>query len=188
MSVTLVSGVPGVGLSTIAREARRALEDDYELINFGDAMLEQAAAADVAATRSELGSLPMETTRRLQRRAGEYVADRAKEVEVMLTTHLAVDTDAGFLPGLPDAVLSDVDPSQFVLVEAEPETILDRRTAADREYGEATRREVVFEQDLNRTAAFEYAVAADAPIRLVENDADSEVAADRLAEAMRDAE
>lgn len=188
MRVTLVSGVPGVGLSTITERARRQLDDDYELINFGDAMLEQAAVQDLATARAELASLSRERTRRLQRRAGEYVADRAEANEVILTTHLAVETDVGFLPGLPEAVFHDVNPDRFVLVEAAPETIRARRAESDREYSDATRLGLDFEQNLNRTAAFEYAVAADAPVRHVENEADVDAAAEALAAILRGGE
>lgn len=184
MSVTLVSGVPGVGLSTLAGRARRNLEGDYELINFGDAMLEQAAVHDLASSRDELASLSRRETLRLQRRAGEYVADRGEEAAVVLTTHLAVQTDAGYLPGLPDAVLHDVAPGRFVLVEAAPETIRERRGEADRSYEPASVRAIEFEQDLNRIAAFEYAVTADAPIQLVENEGDLDAAAAELASSL----
>jgi adenylate kinase len=183
MAVHLVSGVPGVGLSAVAERARRELEG-FELVNFGDVMLEQAAVAGVADSRAALSALDHERTRRLQRRAGEYVADRAAVTEVLLTTHLAVETDAGFLPGLPEAVLRDVDPVRFVVVEADPATVRERRGGADREYGDASARAIEFEQDLNRTAAFEYAVAADAPVQLVENDADPEAGAAALVTAL----
>jgi adenylate kinase len=176
MSVTVVAGVPGVGLSTLVEHVRPELDDEFELINFGDVMLEQAAVADLATSRSELGDLSQRETRRLQRRAGEFVADRAESRRVLLTTHLVVETAVGFLPGLPDAVLEDVAPDRLVIVEAEPSLIDERRSAADREYGDASVRAVEFEQDLNRTAAFEYAVSADAPISLVENEGDIEAA------------
>lgn len=184
MGVTVVSGVPGVGLSALAERARRELSGDYELVNFGDVMLEQAALHDLATSRSELGSLSRRETRRLQRRAGEYVADRAESAAVICTTHLAVETDAGYLPGFPAGVLEDVDPDRFVLVEAAPETIRERRAEADRAYGDASSRAIEFEQDLGRTAAFEYAVAVDAPVQLVENDGAVEAGARALADVL----
>ncbi|MFB6071295.1 MAG: adenylate kinase [Halanaeroarchaeum sp.] len=184
MGTTLVSGVPGVGLSTITERARKRLDENYELVNFGDVMLEHAAANDWATRRADLRGLSQRQTRRLQRRAGEFVADLTEPREVLLTTHLAVETDAGFLNGLPEAVLRDVNPDRFVLVEAAPETIRSRRDAADRDYGDASLRTIDFAQDANRTAAFEYAHAVDAPIRLVENEDDVEEAAADLAEVL----
>lgn len=181
MATTLISGVPGVGLSTITERARQQLDDSYELINFGDVMLEHAAANEWATRREDLRDLTRRQTRRLQRRAGEFVADLEEPDDVLLTTHLAVQTNRGFLNGLPEAVLRDVNPHRFVLVEADPETIQARRDRADREYGDSSTRTVDFAQDANRTAAFEYAQAVDAPIRLVENEDDVEAAAAELA-------
>ncbi|OYR88207.1 adenylate kinase, partial [Halorubrum distributum] len=90
MSVTLVSGVNGVGLSSVCQAVRRGLGDGYKLINFGDVMLEQAAAMGITTERAQLGTLSQTETRRLQRRAGEFVAEEAATTNVILSTHLAV--------------------------------------------------------------------------------------------------
>jgi adenylate kinase len=184
MSVILISGVTGVGLSTICQQVRRQLEDDYKLINFGDSMLEQAATHGITTDRDELSSLSRRETRRLQRRAGEYVSDLAETENVLLATHLVVETEAGYVHGLPDSVRHDISPTAFVLVEASPETILERRSDTDRDLGEATPRAVEFEQDLNRTAALEYAYDLDAPVQFVENEGDAETAASRVADGL----
>jgi adenylate kinase len=182
MDVTVVSGVPGVGSSSVCRAARRRLDDGYELINFGDVMLEAAASRGLVESRNDLATLPVEETRLLQRRAGEYVARRAHMRSVLLNTHLVVRTDQGYLPGMPPEVLADVEPNRLVLVEAGAETVAERRSASDyREHRGGTAREVSFEQDLNRAAATTYAAEAGVPIELVENDAAVEEAGDALA-------
>ena len=66
MGVTVLAGVPGVGLTALAERARKRLSEGYELVNFGDVMLEQAVANDLVETRGGLGGLSRETTRRLQ--------------------------------------------------------------------------------------------------------------------------
>jgi len=186
MGVTLVSGVPGVGASAVCEAARRELDDGYELVNFGDVMLEQAAARGLATDRSELPALSLRETRRLQRRAAEYVADRAEVRELLLTTYLAAETDQGYLPGLPESALADVSPDRFVLVEAAPAAVLDRRSEAPRAYETSpTEREVAFQQDLNRAAAVSYAMETGAPIRLLENNGSVNDAAERLADTLR---
>ena len=181
MATTVIAGVPGVGLTTITERARRQLDASYELINFGDIMLEYAAANDWATRREELQDLSRRQTRRLQRRAGEFIADLDESDEILLTTHFAVETETGFLHGLPDAVLRDVNPHRFVLVEADPGTIQSRRDSSDRDYGESSTLSIDFEQDVNRTAAFEYAHTVDAPISLIENEGDVDEAAANLA-------
>jgi len=186
MGVTLVSGVPGVGTSAVCETARRQLDDGYELVNFGDIMLEQAAANGLATEREQLPELSLRETRRLQRRAAEYVADRAGVRELLVTTYLAAETDEGYLPGLPESALADVAPERFVLVEAAPATILERRSQAPRSYERSpTEREVAFQQDLNRAAAVSYALRTGAPVQLLENTGSVEDAAEQLAGTLR---
>ena len=187
MSVTLVSGVTGVGLTSICQRVRRQLDDEYLLLNFGDVMLEQAMARDITVDRAELSSLSQRETLRLQRRAAEYVADRSEANDVILSTHLAVKTDAGYIHGLPEGVLRDVAPSTFVLVEADPTTIVDRRGESGRDAEGVTEREIEFEQDLNRTAALEYARERNAPIQFVENEGSVTEAVEQVVDTLADA-
>ena len=184
MSVTLVSGVNGVGLSSVCQAVRRGLGDGYKLINFGDVMLEQAATMGITTERAQLGKLSQTETRRLQRRAGEFVAEEAASTNVLLSTHLAVETPTGYVQGLPAEVLHDVSPDAFVLVEAEPGTILERRRGSDRDLNGVTERQIDFEQDLNRSAALQYARDQNAPVRFIENEGELEDAAERLADAL----
>lgn len=184
MSLTLISGVTGVGLTSICQRVRRELDDEYLLLNFGDVMLEQAMAQNITVDRDELSSLSHRQTQRLQRRAGEYVADQATQSDIILSTHLAVNMDVGYIHGLPDGVLRDIDPSTFVLVEAAPSTIINRRGESDRGTQSATEREIEFEQDLNRTAALEYAREQNAPIQFVENEGSVAEAVEQVVETL----
>jgi adenylate kinase len=191
MDVTVVSGVPGVGASRVCQEARSRLGEGYTLLNFGDVMLERAVARDrdLGADRDDLATLPRREIRLLQRRAAEFVAATARSQAVILDTHLAVATAHGFLTGMPDAVLADVDPARFVLVEADPETVADRRESVDhREYREQGLRAIDFHQDLNRAAAMTHSVATDAPVRLVENTGPVEEAAADLVAIVSEAD
>lgn len=49
---------------------------------------------------------------------------------------------------------------------------------------EATERKINFEQDLNRSAALQYARDQNAPVRFIENEGSVEEAAERLADAL----
>jgi adenylate kinase len=170
MAVTLLSGVTGVGLTSICQRVRAELDDGYLLLNFGDIMLEEAATRDITTDRGDLAALSQRQIQRLQRRAGEYVADAAADTDVLLSTHLTVQTDHGYIQGLPDSVLRDVAPSTVVLVEAAPETVLERRAESGRRVEDVTEREIEFEQSLNRTAALECARDRNTPVQFVENE------------------
>ena len=72
----------------------------------------------------------------------------------------------------------------FVLVEAAPSTIVDRRSESGRGAASATEREIEFEQDLNRTAALEYARERNAPVQFVENEGDVTEAVEQVVETL----
>lgn len=183
MDVTVVTGVPGVGASNVCREARTRLADDYELLNFGDIMLEEAVTRGLVRERDELATLPLRDIRLLQRRAGEFVARRAYSRSIILNTHLVVATVHGFVPGLPPTVLADVSPDRFVLVEADPSVVSDRRKTVEyRTYREQGQRAIDLHQDLNRASAATHAAETGGTIRLVDNDGPVEEAATALAE------
>ncbi|MFB6168842.1 MAG: AAA family ATPase [Haloferacaceae archaeon] len=184
MGLTLVSGVPGVGASTVCEAARQRLDDDVQLLNFRDVMLEQAAARGLAGQRTDLDELSPRETRRLQRRAGEYVADRSEAHEVLLNTYLAVETAEGYLTGATTEAFDRVLPDRFVLIEAAPATIVERRADSDRDYSGPSEREVRFQQEVNRTATVSFAAEAASPVRHLENEGPAEETAASLVEAV----
>ncbi len=180
MSVTLISGVPGVGASTVAAEAVSNL-DDYRLFNFGDVMLEAAAVLGIAESRDELSELSSNEQGALQRYAAGYVRDEASEGPVVVTTSFAVRTADGYVPGLPDPVLHEISPDRLVVVEAEPETVAERRKDGDyRDYPEPTESGIRFHQRMNRTAAFVYSSRSSATVHHVPNEEGVESAVQNL--------
>jgi len=182
MGVTVVSGVPGVGSSAVCSTARRELEDSYELLNFGDVMLEEAVSRGLATGRDEMAGLPVSDYRLLQRRAGEFIAERARERDLIVDTHLVVHTAHGFLPGFPESVLRDVRPNALVLVEADPDTVLARREDSEyRSYRQESATTVSFHQQLNRAASISYSMHVAAPIQTVSNEGTVEEAAAEIA-------
>jgi adenylate kinase len=181
MDVTLVSGVPGVGTSSVAAEAARML-DEHRLFNFGDVMLEQARAHGLAESRDELSDLSVREQETLQGYAAGYVRDEASDGPVVVNTRFVVRTSQGYLPGLPNPVLREMAPSKLVLVDAEPETVAERREKETyRDYPETMETEVRFHQRLERSAAFVYSSRSSATVHHVANEGTVEEAAEKLA-------
>lgn len=187
MTVTVASGVPGVGSSRVTQQARKLLDDDFTVLNFGDLMLEESMARGLEASRGSLSELPVRDQVMLQRLAGETVRDEAREGHVIVDTHFVLNTDRGYVPGFPEPVLRDVHPDRFVLVEAAPSTILERRDGNEeaREYYDSSEIAIEFHQSLNRMAAVTYATYTSAPIHRVENEGAVEDAAEELAAIAR---
>ena len=160
MGVVVVTGVPGVGKSTVMAGASEA---GYGIVNFGDVMFEVAQAEGVA-DRDQMRELPVGEQQRLQKLAGERIAAMG---DVVVDTHASIRTGQGFMPGLPEWTLRAMSPAIIVLVEATPTEIAGRRAK------DATRQrdadDVALHQEVNRAFAAAGAVMVGATVAIIEN-------------------
>lgn len=176
----VVSGVPGVGASKVCENARRELGEEYTLVNVGDIMLQEALEHGLATSREELIRLRLRDQRTLQRRAGEHIARQSDDGPLLINTHLVVETPLGFIPGMGDTTLEDIDPTAFVIVDASTETISDRREQSERSYDKFTQ-SVEFHKQLQNTAALSYSMQSNAPVHHLHNEKPAEDTGERLA-------
>lgn len=184
MDVTLVSGVPGAGVSSVASEATQE-RDDVRLFNFGDVMLEQAMARRVADSRDELGDIADYEREYLQRAAAEYVRDEATGSDLIVNVRFVVRTSDGYVHGLPEAVLWEMNPDRFVVVEADASTVSERRTEDEyRSYPAADTGQLRFHQDLNRQAALLYSSEVGGSMHQIRNDGSVDDAASELLDVL----
>ena len=63
MSIVIVTGVPGVGKSTVMNAAK---DFGYNIVNFGTTMFEEAQKEGVS-NRDDLRKLPVDVQKRLQK-------------------------------------------------------------------------------------------------------------------------
>lgn len=165
MGAIVVTGVPGVGKTTVMNAAADAAK--MTIVVYGTEMLKVAQARKLVASRDELRRLPPETQCEVQRAAAEAIARMG---EVMVDTHCTVRTPRGWLPGLPAWVLEKLKPSAIVLVEASPREIRARRDKdASRERDPDSVEEIELHQALNRAAAMAYAALSGATVTIVTN-------------------
>jgi len=189
MTVAVLTGVPGVGKTTVLNKANEALAErgaEYEVVSFGTVMLEVARDEGLADERDEMRKLPSEDQRHVQEKAGERIAERAEDSNVMVDTHCTIKTPEGYLPGLPEWVLHGLQPDIIVLVEADPDEILFRRLDDEtRTRDMENTKELATHQGMNRSAATSYATLTGATVKIIENpDGGIEEAAENLADAL----
>ena len=160
MGIVVVTGVPGVGKSTVMGGASEA---GYAIVNFGDIMFEVAQTEGVP-DRDQMRKLPVAEQQRLQRLAGEKITSMG---DVVVDTHASILTKHGYLPGLPEWTLRAMSPTIIVLVEATPTEIAGRRAKDITRLRDAD--DVAAHQEVNRAFAAAGAVMVGATIVVVEN-------------------
>ena len=176
----LVSGVPGVGASRVCEGARRELEGEYTLVNVGDVMLQEALEHGLASGREELSRLRIRDQRALQRRAAEHIGRESDSGSLLINTHLVVETPLGYVPGMTGEMLTEIDPSALVVVDAATGTIRERRERSERSY-EHFSESVAFHKQLQNAAAFSYSLQGNLPVYHLDNEDNVEETSAQLA-------
>ena len=124
----VVVGIPGVGKTTIVSSVKNALEEKGVktiLAEFGKIMLEEANKLNIK-NRDEIRRLSISEQKKLQNLAAEKISKIKAEV-VIIDTHLFINTQEGYYPGLPFDLLNNLKPTNLILITANPEEIYHRR-------------------------------------------------------------
>ena len=160
MGVVVVTGVPGVGKSTVMGAAE---EYGYKIVNFGTTMFEEAQKEGVS-DRDDMRKLAVEDQQRLQKQAGENISQMGN---VVVDTHASILTPAGYMPGLPEWTVRALNPDIIVLVEATPEEIEGRRNKDSTRVRDKD--DIGLHQSVNREYAATAAVITGSTVAIVEN-------------------
>jgi len=184
----IITGVPGVGKTTVVNEALKKLEAEgirYQSINFGTFMFEIAKKDNIVKDRDQMRTLDREVQKRLQQRAGQAIAKISGNV--LIDTHASVKTPSGYLAGLPEWVLREIMPDIIVLVETDDDQILMRRlTDETRIRDKEGSKSIAEHQQINRAIAAAYAMMTGCTIKIITNaDLLLDRASSDLAEVLR---
>jgi adenylate kinase len=173
----VISGIPGVGKSTILEMVSK--KSQYEIINFGSLMFDMARDLDLVKSRDGIRKLDVDTQKNLQKKTSNKLG---KMDNIIIDTHMSIKSPAGYLPGLPAWVLTELMVSSYFLIESTPEEIKNRRdTDSTRSRDEDTVTDIKEHQEVNRYYAVAYSVYSGATIKYIYNpDNHPEIAADNI--------
>ena len=165
MGVIVVTGIPGVGKTTVMKKAAEGM--DIQFVTFGTVMVELAQETGLVKDRDDMRKLTLDQQKDLQKKSAEKVASMGN---VILDTHCTVKTPKGYMPGLPEWVVKRINPTAIVVVEADPEEIYNRRANdATRNRDPDTQEQINEHQMINRAAAMAYAALTGSTVKIVFN-------------------
>lgn len=165
MGVIVVTGIPGVGKTTVMQKAAEGM--DLEFVTFGTVMIDIAKEKGLVKDRDEMRKLSLEQQKDLQIQTAEKVANMKN---VIVDTHCTVKTPKGYMPGLPEWVVKKLKPTAIVVVEADPEEIYNRRANDEtRDRDPDSIEKIAEHQQINRAAAMAYAALSGATVKIVFN-------------------
>ncbi len=165
MNVIVVTGIPGVGKTTVMKKAAEGI--NVEFVTMGSVMIDIAKEERIVKDRDDMRKLTLEKQRRLQVKTAEKIS---KMDNVVVDTHCTIKTPQGYMPGLPEWVINKLKPKTILLVEADPEEIYNRRRKdKSRNRDTDSEEEIKQHQEINRSAAMAYSAISGATVKIVSN-------------------
>jgi adenylate kinase len=167
----IITGVPGVGKTTVVTGALKSLENEgvsYRTLNFGTFMFEVAQKEGIVGDRDEMRKLDRDIQKRLQKLAAKAMAQ--EEGNIIIDTHASIKTPTGYLAGLPEWVLRELMPDTVVLVETNEDQILLRRLTEETRSRDLEGSYGIAEhQQFNRFIAAAYSMFTGCSIKYITN-------------------
>jgi adenylate kinase len=165
MTVVIITGVPGVGKSTVIEAAQKARGST--VVVYGSEMFAVAKAKGLVKDRDEMRKLDPKLQREIQEAAAHKIATMG---DVIVDTHCTIRTPRGYLPGIPAWVAQALHPKQLILVEAPPRDVVARRNNdPSRARDPDTEEDIANHQAMNRMAAMTVATLTGATVAFVQN-------------------
>lgn len=124
--IIYVVGIPGVGKTSIIKEAKKYLKKDYEIVSVGDIM--EDFLKEKGINRDEIRKkLSLEEIQNLQIQVFEYIKKKYKNKDIILDTHFIIETNNGFKAGIVKKLAKILNPNAIIIIIADPLDILNRR-------------------------------------------------------------
>jgi adenylate kinase len=166
----VIVGIPGVGKTTVITHATEMLSQKRKatVVVFGTIMFEEAKKMGLK-NRDEMRMMPVEDQRRLQEMAAQRITEMNDDI-VLIDTHLFINTEEGYYPGLPMRLLSIMKPTNMVMVAADATEIAERRkTDQTRQRDIISAENIQKELDISRIMVASCSILTGAPFAIIMN-------------------
>ncbi len=186
MSLTILTGLSGVGKSTVLEEAMLLSDKDYTVINYGDKMFEISKERDLVETRDEMKEIGTETYKEIQAEAAEKIFELSKDKDVILDTHATIKTPHGYIPGLPRWSVEQLNPNKIIMLQASAEEIFERTKEDDRNREHESVEGIQQYLNIEREMSAADAVLTGAYLQIINNpDGAAKEAAEKLVKTLK---
>ena len=159
-----------MGKTTVITRATEMLNQKRKttVVVFGTVMFEEAKKMGLQ-NRDEMRRMPVEGQRRLQEMAAQRITEMKDDI-VLIDTHLFINTEEGYYPGLPMRLLSIMRPTNMVMVAADATEIAERRkTDQTRQRDIASTENIQKDLDISLVMVTSCSILTGAPFAIIMN-------------------
>jgi len=182
-ATVIVTGIPGVGKTTVLSELEtqaKARGLRLRVVTFGTVLTELLRKSGRDIERDKMRRESIELQRKLQDQAATEIAKMKNDEILVVDTHMFIKTSSGLWAGLPENVLTKLEPDLLVLIEAPPEEIVRRRiNDRNRTRDLGAREDVRFDLAWSRSTASACSLLTGAPVKVIRNEEGKQMQAAR---------
>jgi len=173
-ATVILTGAPGVGKSSIIDELAEQAEKErikLRVVNFGTTMLKHLESDEKGLHRDQIRRQGPAVQRKIQLEAAKEISRMRGDDVLVIDTHMFIKTPTGALPGLPEDILKELEPSLLILIEAAPEDIARRRSGdGTRKRDQQTLEDVSSDLEWSRKTAAACSVVTGVPVSIIRNE------------------
>ena len=126
--IVIVVGVPGVGKTSVINEAKKYLKYEFKVVNTGDIIFELAKEKYNINNRDEIRKkLTFEQQKEIQEEEINRIKEMEKEGDIILDTHLVIESYEGYIPGMLRDYAEILKPDGIAVIISDPDKIFVRR-------------------------------------------------------------
>ena len=171
--IIIITGIPGSGKTTVLEATLELLQTHgikYESVSYGTEMFNVAKKEESIKDRDELRKMDAKTQKKIQSLVGEKIAKLASNTNVVVDTHCTVKTPSGYLVGLPEWVVTKINPDIVVLIEGTANEIHLRRSSDDSRVRDSDSEYAINEQQqMNRSCAIGVGILTGSTTKIILN-------------------
>jgi adenylate kinase len=168
----IIVGIPGVGKTTVITRAAELLsskKNKATVVTYGTLMFEEAKKLGVK-SRDDMRKLPVAKQKKLQETAARRIS-KMRDSVVIVDTHLFISTQEGYYPGLPMRLITIMNPTNLIMVAADPNQIAERRkNDPTRQRDSASPEAIKNDLDFSKMMLASCSILTGAPFAIVAND------------------
>jgi adenylate kinase len=139
------------------------------VVTYGTLMFEEAKKLGVK-SRDDMRKLPVAKQKKLQETAARRIA-KMRDAVVIVDTHLFISTQEGYYPGLPMRLITIMNPTNLIMVAADPNQIAERRkNDPTRQRDAASPEAIKNDLDFSKMMLASCSILTGAPFAIVAND------------------
>lgn len=166
-----VLGIPGVGKTSVVKGVIEKTGVNH--VHWGSLSKKIAKEQGLIQNIDELRRLDVDLQRKIKMEVSreiERIANNSQK-DILIETHAAIKTPQGYMPGLTLDEIQRVRPDVFIVIEASPEMVFQRRLLDESRWrrDDITIQDVEDSLEVTRQMAMTFAVLATATVRFVEN-------------------